>query len=70
MSDVHIEFNCPNPLCKRPYHFTVYTTGEERPSVEGGTVAFRCANPNCNALILAVFVGEQSVEVKWLGERR
>ena len=69
MADIRIEFNCPNSLCKRPYHVTVSTTGGERPVVEGGTFVFRCANPNCNALILAVFVGERSVEVKWLGEQ-
>ena len=68
MADVRIEFNCPNNLCKRPYHVVVHTTGERRPVVQGGTFVFRCANPNCNALILAVFVGERSVEVKWLGE--
>jgi len=68
MADFRIELDCPNPLCKRPYHFTVYTIGGERPSVEGDTVVFRCANPHCTASILAAFVGERTVEVKWLGE--
>ncbi len=68
MANLSIECNCPNPLCKKPYHFTIDTTGGERPALEGGTLVFRCTNPNCNAMIQAIFIGERRVEVKWLGE--
>jgi len=68
MADLRVDFNCPNNLCNRKYNLTLHTTGTEKPSSEGGTLIFRCANPNCKAMIQTIFIGEENIEVKWLEE--
>jgi len=70
VAEFRLEFTCPNNLCGRKYKLTLHAPGPEKPSADGGTLIFRCANPNCRAMIQTVFLGEQNVQVKWLEERR